>query len=47
MAANFSFELPIFADIEGTQVVPTYRFNAGLFYVLPSKASREKNQLDF
>lgn len=47
MAANFSFELPIFADIEGTQVVPTYRFNAGIFYVLPSKASREKNQFDF
>ena len=47
MAANFSFELPIFADIEGTQVVPTYRFNAGVFYVLPSKASREENQFKF
>ena len=47
MAANFSFEVPIFANIKGTQVVPTYRFNTGIFYVLPSKASREKNQLDF
>ncbi len=30
-ALNAQVELPLFADIEGTQVTPTYRINIGLF----------------
>ncbi len=37
---NFSMqtnvELPLFANITGTQVTPTYRINAGFYYKIPS-----------
>jgi len=32
MSLNANVTLPLFADIAGTQVTPTYRFNLGFFY---------------
>lgn len=29
---NLQFELPVFADIDGTQVTPTFRINTGVYY---------------
>lgn len=34
---NGNIELPLLADIEGTQVSPTYRINFGFYYRLPLK----------
>ena len=31
---NFGFELPLYADITGTQLTPTYRINTGFYYLL-------------
>jgi len=44
---NFSLasniELPLFAKVEGTQVTPTYRWNVGFFYRIPS--SKKNNNI--
>lgn len=37
LSINFSVELPLFADVSGTQLTPTYRLNTGLYYLLSSK----------
>ncbi len=30
-ALNFQFELPLYANVEGTQLSPTYRYNLGIY----------------
>lgn len=37
LSYNIGVSIPIYADITGTQVTPTYRFTTGIFYKLPSK----------
>ena len=37
LSVNLSIELPLFADVSGTQLTPTYRLNTGLYYLLSSK----------
>ena len=39
MSINANIELPLLADITGTQVSPTYRANFGFYYILLSKKS--------
>jgi hypothetical protein len=34
LSINFGFELPLYANITGTQLTPTYRVTTGLYYVL-------------
>ena len=34
---NANIELPLLADITGTQVTPTYRLNVGAYYILKTK----------
>lgn len=36
-SVTLGVEFPLFADIVGTQVTPTYRFNAGMYYRLSLK----------
>ena len=36
-AANATFEIPIFSEVEGTQLSPTYRMNIGVFFKLNKK----------
>lgn len=36
---NAGVSLPVFSDITGTQVTPTYRFTTGVFYRIPGKKS--------
>jgi hypothetical protein len=43
LAFNFGFELPVYADISGTQLTPTYRINTGFYYLL----NRNDQQIDF
>lgn len=35
-----NIELPLFAELEGTQVTPTYRFNLGVLILFPNKKHR-------
>jgi hypothetical protein len=37
VAINGSLELPVFSEVQGTQVSPTYRINAGVFIKLNKK----------
>ncbi|RMF29139.1 MAG: transporter [Bacteroidetes bacterium] len=39
LSFNFNFELPLYAKPGGTQVTPTYRLNAGVFYKIPLKTA--------
>jgi len=41
LAFNIGLELPLFADITGTQLTPTYRFNTGLYFILNGKKSNQ------
>ena len=34
LAFNFGFELPLYANITGTQLTPSYRINTGFFYII-------------
>jgi len=43
LSYNFNITLPIFADITGTQVTPTYRLNMGFFYRLPFKKQKHSS----
>ena len=36
-AANATFEIPIFSEVEGTQLSPTYRLNFGVFFKINKK----------
>ncbi|MCK5701433.1 MAG: hypothetical protein KAI29_09780, partial [Cyclobacteriaceae bacterium] len=36
-AANATFEIPIFSEVEGTQLSPTYRLNIGVFFKINKK----------
>lgn len=36
-AANATFEIPIFSEVEGTQLSPTYRLNIGVFFKVNKK----------
>lgn len=36
-AANATFEIPIFSEVDGTQLSPTYRFNIGVFFKINKK----------
>ena len=38
---NFNIELPLYANIGGTQVTPTFRLNAGIFYRFSKKSTYE------
>ena len=40
-------ELPLYSKVVGTQLVPDYRLNAGLYYQLPFKKSVSPNQQPF
>lgn len=40
-SASLNVELPVLADVTGTQVSPTYHLNAGLFYRFRLKKSKE------
>ena len=37
ISLNAGISLPVFANITGTQVTPTYRFTTGVFYRIPAK----------
>ncbi len=37
LSLSAGISLPIFSDITGTQVTPTYRFTTGVFYRIPTK----------
>ena len=37
LAVNANFEIPLYANVEGTQLSPTYRLNIGLFFKLNKK----------
>lgn len=37
LSFNLSIELPLFADVSGTQLTPTYRLNSGFYYLISSK----------
>ncbi len=41
LSINFGFELPLYANITGTQLTPTYRITSGLYYIL------NRNSVDF
>ncbi len=43
LSFNFNFELPLYAKPGGTQVTPTYRINAGVFYKIPLKTNQHPN----
>ena len=36
---NISGEVPLYANITGTQLTPTFRFNTGIYYILTRKKS--------
>ncbi len=36
-AVNALFEIPIFSEVEGTQLSPTYRVNVGVFFKINKK----------
>ena len=42
LSFNFGFELPLYADITGTQLTPTYRITTGFYYLL----NRNNDQFD-
>ena len=42
---NANFELPLYANITGTQVSPTYRLNIGFYYKIDGKQSNDLIQL--
>ncbi len=44
LSANITVELPLYANVDGTQLSPTSRFNAGLFFKI--NTSSKENQLD-
>ena len=37
ISLNAGISIPLFSDIIGTQVTPTYRFTTGIFYRIPAK----------
>ncbi len=37
IALNATFEIPIFSEVEGTQLSPTYRINVGAFFKINKK----------
>jgi hypothetical protein len=39
---NIGITLPLYANITGTQVTPTYRFNTGVFYKLGTKTNEKR-----
>ena len=47
MSLSAGIELPLFADIMGTQVTSTYRINVGIYYRLSLKTSKSIQPLNF
>ena len=45
LSLNFAFDLPVYTQVEGTQLAPTYRFNIGLFMVIRRKSKGDKIKL--
>ena len=37
LSFNFRFEVPLYANITGTQLTPTYRINTGFYYIINRK----------
>lgn len=35
---NFGFELPLYANVSGTQLTPSYRLNTGFYYIFGGKS---------
>jgi hypothetical protein len=46
LSVNLTAEFPIYAQVDGTQLSPTSRFNIGLFYKLNLKQSNKYDLLD-
>jgi len=46
LALEAGLELPVYANPNGTQLTPTYRFNLGLYYVLGGKDQTVGNLVD-
>jgi len=44
LSINVGVSLPVFSEITGTQVTPTYRFTTGVFYRIPTK---QKDLINF
>jgi hypothetical protein len=43
LSFNFGFEMPLYANISGTQLTPTFRINSGFYYIF----NRKKDLIDF
>ena len=46
VSVNAYFEIPIFADLEGTQATPSYRINLGLYWRLARKGKEPRLYLE-
>ncbi|MEL6639123.1 MAG: transporter [Bacteroidota bacterium] len=46
VSVNANFEIPIFADLEGTQATPSYRINLGLYWRLARKGKEPRLYLE-
>ena len=42
LASNMSVELPLYAEVIGTQFSPTYRINIGFFYRLAMRKTTQQ-----
>ena len=39
LSLNATLELPVYANVDGTQLSPTNRLNIGIFFILPKKSN--------